>query len=126
MFAVFSFSLAMRVLYQLCTEEQEATKVEGDVQAAPPNPFSPSVGLILIGSGFFGGLCVGYIGLGIESVVFFVLTWSWNVDHKQATVTAIVAIGWTACFAFSMHLLYRSDVPIYKWLMILPGVCAGE
>ena len=36
-----------------------------------------------------------------------------------------VHLAGTAAFAFAMHLIFRTDIPIYKWLMILPGVGMG-
>ena len=48
---------------------------------------------LLLVAGFYGGLVVGYIGLGIESVIFFTLTVGFGADPHKSTVTAVAAIG---------------------------------
>ena len=58
MFATFSFSLALRVLHQLCVEDTTDEQPAGEI----PTPLSATTGAMLVGVGLFGGLCVGYIG----------------------------------------------------------------
>ena len=48
-----------------------------------------------------------------------------EVSNHRATVTSICAIGWSSTLAFVFHLVYLHDIPIYRWLMILPGVFTG-
>jgi uncharacterized membrane protein YfcA len=91
------------------------------------NRFQWSVwGLVAIAIvGLVGGLFVGYIGAGIDALLFFVLTSRFKIDSHQATVTSIVTMGLTATVPFAVHLFIISDVPINLWLMVLPGILIG-
>jgi len=75
--------------------------------------------------GLIGGLFVGYIGAGIDALLFFVLTSRFKIDSHQATVTSIVTMGLTAMVPFGIHLLVIGDVPIHLLLMVLPGILIG-
>jgi uncharacterized membrane protein YfcA len=75
--------------------------------------------------GLIGGLFVGYIGAGIDALLFFVLTSRFKIDSHQATVTSIVTMGLTATVPFGVHLFIISDVPVDLWLMVLPGILIG-
>jgi uncharacterized membrane protein YfcA len=75
--------------------------------------------------GLIGGLFVGYIGAGIDALLFLVLTSLFKVDSHQATVTSIVTMGLTAIVPFGVHLFIINDVPVHLWLMVLPGILIG-
>lgn len=75
--------------------------------------------------GLIGGLFVGYIGAGIDALLFFVLTSRFKIDSHRATVTSIVTMGLTAMVPFAVHLFVISDVPLHLWLMVLPGILVG-
>jgi uncharacterized membrane protein YfcA len=75
--------------------------------------------------GLVGGLLVGYIGAGIDALLFFILTSRFKIDSHQATVTSIVTMGLTAIIPFCVHLFIIGDVPINLWLMVLPGILIG-
>ncbi len=75
--------------------------------------------------GIVGGLFVGYIGAGIDALLFLVLTSRFKIDSHQATVTSIVTMGLAAMIPFGVHLFILSDVPINLWLMVLPGILIG-
>ncbi len=72
-----------------------------------------------------GGLLVGYIGVGIDALLFLLLTLFFKIDSHEATVTSILAMGLTAMVPFAAHLFVLRDVPIYLWLMVLPGILLG-
>jgi uncharacterized membrane protein YfcA len=82
------------------------------------------VAIIIVG--VFGGLLVGYIGAGIDALLFFVLTSRFKIDTHQATVTSIITMGLTAMIPFCVHLFILGDVPINLWLMVLPGILIGS
>ncbi len=75
--------------------------------------------------GLIGGLFVGYIGAGIDALLFFVLTSRFKIDPHEATVTSIVTMGLTAMVPFGVHLFIIGDVPVNLWLMVLPGILVG-
>ena len=75
--------------------------------------------------GLIGGLLVGYIGVGIDAILFLILTSRFKMDVHQATVTSIITMGLTAMTPFVVHLFIIRDVPINLWLMALPGILIG-
>jgi uncharacterized protein len=75
--------------------------------------------------GLVGGFFVGYIGVGIDALLFFVLTSRFKIDAHRATVTSIVTMGLTALIPFGIHLFVLSHVPLNLWLMVLPGILIG-
>ena len=62
--------------------------------------------------GIAGGLFVGYIGVGIDALLFLILTARFKIDSHEATVTSIVAMGLTAIVPFGVHLFILGDVPL--------------
>ena len=70
-------------------------------------------------------MLVGYVGMGIDALLFFALTSLFRIDSHEATVTSIVTMGLTAIVPFGIHLFARQNVPIDLWLMVLPGILFG-
>lgn len=87
--------------------------------------FSPFMVGALAAVGLLGGLSVGYIGVGVDALLFLVLTSLFRIDTHEATVTGIIAMGLTAMVPFGVHLLVTSSVPLDLWLMVLPGILLG-
>lgn len=75
--------------------------------------------------GLVGGLFVGYVGVGVDALLFLALTAFFRIDSHDATVTSIVTMGLTAMVPFGIHLLVLQDVPIHLLLMVLPGILFG-
>ena len=75
--------------------------------------------------GVVGGLAVGYIGVGIDALLFLVFTSRFKIDSHEATVTSIIAMGLTAIVPFAVHVFVLRDVPLDLWLMVLPGILLG-
>ena len=84
---------------------------------------------------FLGGILTAYIGVGIEKVVFTLLTLNPLVDIRAATVTSITIVGWLSALAFLFHALspcdptapqYIGAVPYHIWLLGLPGILMGS
>jgi len=75
---------------------------------------------------FFAGLIlVSNIGIGNALTTFFTLTLFYGVEAKRAMVTGIITGGWTSLVPFLIHLIWLQDVPITRWLMVLPGIYLG-
>ena len=87
--------------------------------------FSPFMVGALAAVGLLGGLSVGYIGVGVDALLFLVLTSLFRIDTHEATVTGIIAMGLTAMVPFGVHLLVTSSIPLDLWLMVLPGILLG-
>lgn len=75
--------------------------------------------------GLIGGLFVGYVGAGIDALLFFMLTSRFKIDAHRATVTSIITMGLTAMIPFGIHLFILGNVPINLLLMVLPGILIG-
>lgn len=115
-FSFFGVGLAIYVLYSL---RKDLDKQNNLFQ------WSKWMVLALVFVGLIGGLLVGYIGVGIDALLFLVLTSRFKIDVHQATVTSIITMGLTAMIPFCIHLFIIRDVPINLWLMVLPGILIG-
>ncbi len=115
-FSFFGVGLATYVLYSLRKDlDKQNNRIQWSIWMVVAIAF---VGLI-------GGLLVGYIGAGIDALLFLVLTSRFKIDAHQATVTSIITMGLTAMIPFCVHLFIIGDVPINLWLMVLPGILIG-
>jgi len=85
----------------------------------------PRVLTSLVVVGLIGGTLVGYVGVGIDALIFLTLTSFFKIDSHEATVTSILTMGITAMAPFAVHLFILSDVPMDLWLMVLPGILLG-
>ena len=115
-FSLFGFGLAIYIFYGL---RHGLDKETSRFRLGPRMVAALAVAALL------GGLLVGYIGVGIDAVLFLVLTSFFKIDSHEATVTSILAMGFTAMVPFGIHLLVLRDVPISLWLMVLPGILLG-
>eukprot|EP00639_Heterosigma_akashiwo_P009269 CAMPEP_0194595526 /NCGR_PEP_ID=MMETSP0292-20121207/25023_1 /TAXON_ID=39354 /ORGANISM="Heterosigma akashiwo, Strain CCMP2393" /LENGTH=314 /DNA_ID=CAMNT_0039455427 /DNA_START=232 /DNA_END=1177 /DNA_ORIENTATION=- len=76
---------------------------------------------------FVGGLITGWIGIGIEKILFVMLTsYPCKTDVKKACLTSISIVGWVSLFATLVHAFILKDVPVLFWLMCLPGGFIGS
>jgi len=75
--------------------------------------------------GLAGGLLVSYIGVGVDAIIFFVLTYFFKVFSRRATVTSIVTMGFSAMLPFAFQLFYFHNVPLEMLYMVLPGILVG-
>ena len=85
----------------------------------------PKVLTSLVVVGLIGGILVGYVGVGIDALLFLMLTYFFKIDSHEVTVTSILTMGFTAMVPFAVHLFILSDVPMDLWLMVLPGILLG-
>jgi uncharacterized membrane protein YfcA len=115
-FSIFGAGLATYIFYSLRRGHDKQTK---------HYQWSVWIFMAIVVVGLIGGLFVGYIGAGIDALLFLVLTSRFKIDSHQATVTSIVTMGLTAMIPFGVHLFIISDVPINLWLMVLPGILIG-
>lgn len=113
--------------------------------------FTPKLYVIYAACCFLGGMLCGWIGIGVEKVTFFLLTYFHKVDVIAAGLSSITMTGWLSFFAFLLHALctpedegpgphwscaVRDDlnpnghvfgkVPYELWLSVLPGILIGS
>jgi len=75
---------------------------------------------------FIGGLVTGWIGIGIEKVLFVLLTaHPHHANIKRACITSIAIVGWISLISLVLHLVYLNDVPLVLWCCGIPGVLIG-
>lgn len=115
-FSFFGFGLAIYIFYGL---RHGLDKEAARFRLGPPMVVALAMVALL------GGLLVGYVGVGIDALLFLVLTLFFKIDTHEATVTSILAMGFTAMVPFAVHLFVLRDVPINLWLMVLPGILLG-
>merc|ERR1711871_17817 len=84
----------------------------------------PAVIIQLCGGGVLGGLMVAWIGIGIEKVLFVLLTWH-SMDAMRASITGITAVGLVSCAA-AVYQGALNRIPWDLWLLVLPGICFGS
>jgi len=76
---------------------------------------------------YIGGMITGWIGIGIEKVIFILLTsYPHRTDVKRACLTSIAVVGWVSFFSSLVHFFYLKDVPLLFWTCGLPGVFIGS
>lgn len=114
---VFSFLLLCYVVYGLKkgTLKKQDKPVERNWKAF----------VVFAITGFIGGMMLGWISVGIDTFIFFVLTAVYKVDSRKATVTSILVIGWTSVVPLIVHMAYFKDVPYVLWLMVSGGSILG-
>jgi hypothetical protein len=113
--------------------------------------FTPKLFTIYAISCFLGGMLCGWIGIGLEKVTFFLLTYFHKVDVIAAGLSSITMTGWLSFFAFLLHAVCTPEdegfgphlscglrnefnpgghvfgkVPYELWLSALPGILIGS
>ena len=91
-----------------------------------------SYSLVLI----VGGVLVGVIGIGIEKVLFCLVTWGARGIHvRDASISSVAVVGWLSGISMIVHAVsprcpmapgYNGAIPIDLWLMTMPGVFLGS
>jgi len=113
--------------------------------------FTPKQYIIYATCCFLGGMLCGWIGIGVEKVTFFLLTYFHDVDVIAAGLSSITMTGWLSFFAFLLHALCTPEdegigphfscalrnesnpfghvfgkVPYELWLSVIPGILIGS
>lgn len=113
--------------------------------------FTPRLFAIYAVSCFLGGMLVGWIGIGVEKIAFFLLTYFHDVDVIAAGLSAITMTGWLSFVSFLLHALCTppdegpgphfscavptkgnpggyvfGKIPYELWLSVLPGILIGS
>lgn len=79
----------------------------------------------LVAASFAGGILVGYIGIGIDKLLFVLLT-QYRVNSTKASVTSITMVGLLSIVSSLDHIVVRNDFPWELWLLVLPGLLLGS
>jgi len=124
MFLVFVFLVVVYVIYLLYKEFTDKTpskfKKYGDIKLNLMHLF----GLATIG--LIGGIVVGWISVGLDILLFIYLTFFFNIEPVNATIMAVLTMGFTSMYPLIFfHMIEMEDVPYKLWLMVEGGCVIG-
>lgn len=84
--------------------------------------------LIILVTGFLGGLVASVVGVGIDMLIFIVLTLLYGIDEKISTPTTVVLMGLLSVAGFIWHAGITADVnpDVWRyWMSCVPIVIFG-
>ncbi len=90
--------------------------------------FSAQEKLILVFSGFSGGVMSGLVGNGIDIICFSVMVLLFRLSEKVATPTSVVLMAVNALIGFSLYLFVLEGFTLRiqnYWLAAIPVVVVG-
>lgn len=76
---------------------------------------------ILILFSFLGGLISGWIGFGIDTIFYFILTVVFRINPAAAIVTSISLMAGMSVLGTILNIIFH-EVPVSLWYSALPGV----
>lgn len=83
---------------------------------------------IILTTGFLGGLVASVVGVGIDMLIFIVLTLLYGIDEKISTPTTVVLMGLLSVAGFIWHAGITADVnpDVWRyWMSCVPIVIFG-
>ncbi len=83
-----------------------------------------SIGSILFCFAFIGGLMCGWIGFGIDTIFYFVMTMMLKVNPAISIVTSISLMAAMSISGSVLNAIFH-EVPIALWYSAIPGVTIG-
>lgn len=84
--------------------------------------------LVILATGFLGGLVASVVGVGIDMLIFIVLTLLYGIDEKISTPTTVVLMGLLSVAGFIWHAGITADVnpDVWRyWMSCVPIVIFG-
>src|SRR6056297_108526 len=84
--------------------------------------------LVILATGFLGGMVASVVGVGIDMLVFIVLTLLYGIDEKISTPTTVVLMGLLSMVGFVWHAGVVADVnpDVWRyWMSCVPIVIFG-
>ena len=106
---------------------QEAENV-GSNDVVPDNEKPHVPRSSILATGLAGGIITGFIGIGIEKMLYMLLTMHperVEVDTTQAGVSCITVVGLVSAIAATYYFTVGL-VPVCLWLVSLPGTWLGS
>ncbi|KAK0395728.1 hypothetical protein QR680_001400 [Steinernema hermaphroditum] len=76
---------------------------------------SPWKLMVLLVTGFVGGICTSFAGSGVDICSFSILTLLFRVSEKVATPTSVVLMAVNTCVGFFWRQLIMGDVSDLAW-----------
>ncbi len=82
---------------------------------------TPKNCIIFFMASLIGGLISGWIGFGIDTIFYFLLTMVYRINPAASIVTSISIMAATSVMGTLLNLLFH-DVPFSLWYSAVPGV----
>lgn len=82
---------------------------------------SKATTIILFTISLIGGIISGWIGFGIDTIFYFVLTLCFKINPAISIVTSICLMAATSIFGTILNIIFN-DVPFSLWYSAIPGV----
>ncbi len=76
---------------------------------------------VLFGFSFIGGMITGWIGFGIDTIFYFILTLIYRINPAIAIVTSISLMAAMSLFG-SIFYAMLGTMPVSLWYSAIPGV----
>src|SRR3989339_300352 len=83
-----------------------------------------STGTVLFGFAFIGGLMCGWIGFGIDTLFYFIMTLVFKINPAVSIVTSIALMAAMSISGTVLNAVFH-DVPLALWYSAIPGVTIG-
>lgn len=83
---------------------------------------------VILATGFLGGMVASVVGVGIDMLIFIVLTLLYGIDEKISTPTTVVLMGLLSVSGFIWHAGITADVnpDVWRyWMSCVPIVIFG-
>ncbi len=78
-------------------------------------------GVVLFAFSLVGGIISGWIGFGIDTIFYFLLTFGYRINPAMAIVTSISLMAALSVVGTVLNLVFNS-VPLALWYSAVPGV----
>ncbi|MBF0376865.1 MAG: sulfite exporter TauE/SafE family protein [Desulfamplus sp.] len=73
---------------------------------------------------FIGGLLCGWIGFGIDTIFYFIMTMIFRINPAASIVTSIALMAAMSISGTILNSIFQ-DVPLDLWYSAIPGVTVG-
>lgn len=80
--------------------------------------------LVMFFSAFIGGLLCGWIGFGIDTIFYFIMTIMFRINPAVSIVTSISIMAIMSFTGTILNAIFQ-DVPLALWFSAIPGVTVG-
>ena len=111
-FSIFAFILVQFVFFSILREHKYPNN---DVKLNLAN-FS-----ILFFLSLIGGLISGWIGFGIDTIFYFILTIIFRINPAVSIITSISLMTGVSIFGTALNIIFK-EIPLALWYSAIPGV----
>lgn len=85
---------------------------------------TPLNSALMFSFAFIGGLLCGWIGFGIDTIFYFIMTIIFRINPAIAIVTSIALMASMSISGSVLNFIFQ-DIPFALWYSAIPGVTIG-